>query len=300
MGKAATRFLLTHPVLEQRLQALGGQVEIPALPELYMRLKAVIDSPTGNAAKMANLLAQEPALSMKILRMVNSPAFALRQQVTRVEQAVSLLGMGEVANIVLSATLLRSFPPQPGHRNLDLHKFWEHSIATAIFARILGSMSHASAKIPLDDTFVAGLIHDIGKLMLLQNFHPEFVQALDQCKKEQTTLLKAEQSLFHFNHQDIGAFVADQWNFERHFVKAIELHNNPDDLDSGDPAFCFVGLIHTADVLAHALRLGDSGDPFVPVFSPRAFEALAIPVKTVPTILQQGRLAFSEMKEILH
>jgi len=295
----ATRFLLTHPLLESRLKSLGNKVDIPALPELYMRLREIIADPNGNAGKVALLLAKEPSLSMRILHMVNSPVFALRQQATRVEQAVSLLGMNEVANIVLSTTLLKSFPAQPGHRHLDLHKFWEHSIGTGIMARILGGLAHPSARMPVDDSFVAGLIHDIGKLMLYQNFAPEFTRALDLCKSRKTTLLVAEQETLGFTHQDIGAFVADQWGFGRHMVKALELHNSPDDLDTGDASYTFVALIHVADVLAHALRFGDSGDPFIPRFSGRAFDSLGIDLKAVPLLLEQGRSSFTEVKELV-
>lgn len=294
-----TRYLLTHPVLEARIEALGGKIEIPALPELYMRLRDIINSPTGNAFKIAALLANEPALSMKILRTVNSPIFALRQPASKVEQAVSLLGMTEVANIVLSATLLRSFPAMPGHRHLDLRRFWEHSIGTATLARILGNFAHRINRLPVDDTFVAGLIHDIGKLMLYQNFPEEFVRALDMCKDDRITLLKAETGIFGFSHQDIGALVADQWDFGRHMVKSLELHNSPDDMDTGDDSFPFVAIVHVADVLAHCLRFGDSGDPFIPVFSGRAFDALGIDLKTIPLILEQGRTSFAEVKELV-
>ena len=154
-----TRFLLTHPKLEQRMASLGGKIEIPSLPDLYMKVRAVIDSPNGSAIKVAALLASEPGLSMKILRMVNSAAYGLRQEISKVEQAIALLGMQEVANIVLSATLLQSFKPKLGQRKLDLKKFWEHSIGSGIMARILGYSADASARINLNDTFLGGLIH---------------------------------------------------------------------------------------------------------------------------------------------
>lgn len=296
---STTRFLLTHPVLEKRLVELGNKVEIPALPEVYLRLRDIINSPSGNAARIASLLANEPGLSMKILHIVNSPAFGLRQPASKVEQAVALLGMDEVANTVLSATLLRCFPPRPGHRNLDLRKFWEHSMGTGIMARILGHMAHQSSRLHVDDTFLAGLIHDIGKLMLYQNFPEDFNRVLDLCKAERLTMLKAETRILGFSHQDIGAFVADKWGFERHLVKSLELHNTPDDMDTGDPCYTFVSVIHVADTLAHALRFGDSGDPFIPNFAGRSFDALAIDIKLMPQILQQGRSAFAEVKELL-
>lgn len=293
------RFLLTHAGLERRMASLGGKVEIPTLPELYLRVREIIESPSGNAAKIAALLANEPGLSVKILRTVNSPAYGLRQQATKVEQAVAFLGMTEVANIVLSATLLKKFPAKPGHRKLDMRKFWEHSIGTGTMARILGAMADKSARININDTFVAGLIHDIGKLMLYQNFPDEFSMVLDLCKSEKTTMLKAETKVFGFSHQDIGALVTDQWGFSRNMVKALELHNTPDELDTGDESYTFTCLVHVADVFAHALRFGEAGDPFIPVFSGSAFDALAIDLRAVPLILSQGRESFQEVRELV-
>lgn len=294
-----TRFLLTHPALEKRMQSLGGKLEIPALPELYMQVRAIIENPNGNASKVAAVLANEPGLSMKILRTVNSPAYGLRQQAIKIEQAVGLLGMLEVANIVLSATLLKSFPARPGHRRMDLRKFWEHSIGTGAMARIVGGLADPSARIVINDTFMAGLVHDIGRLILHQNFPVEFEKVMDLCKSERTTMLKAEIQVFGFSHQDIGAYVADQWGFNRNMVKALEMHNTPEELDSSDESYTFACLIHVADLFAHALRFGDSGDPFIPEFSSRAFEALAIDMRAVPLILEQGRNAFTEVKELV-
>lgn len=293
-----TRFLLPHPALERRMAVLGT-IEIPTLPDLYMRVRDIIESPNGSAVKVAALLANEPGLSMKILRTVNSPAYGLRQQATKVEQAVAFLGMTEVASIVLSATLLKSFPSRPGHRKLDLRKFWEHSIGTGTMARIVGYAADPSARLNMNDTFVAGLIHDIGKLVMYQNFPDDFSKAMDLCKMERTTMLKAETAVFGFSHQDVGALVADTWEFSRNMVKALELHNTPDDMDTGDDSYTFTCLVHVADLFAHALRFGDSGDPFIPEMSGKAFDALAIDMKIVPLILEQGRSSFSDVRELV-
>ena len=132
-----------------------------------------------------------------------------------------------------------------------------------------------------------------------QNFSDDFSKALDLCKQERTTMLQAETKIFGFSHQDVGAFVADQWGFSRNMVKALELHNTPDDLDTGDESYTFTCLIHMADLFAHALRFGDSGDPFIPVISGKAFDALAIDLKVVPLILEQGRSSYSDARDLL-
>lgn len=294
-----SRYLLDHPVLQQRLQTLGAPIEIPALPDLYVRMREIVQSPTGNAARIGALLANDPALSLKVLKTVNSPAFGLRQTITKVDQAVSLLGMNEISAIVLSATIVKSIPTPPGHRRIDVRKFWEHSMATALFTRMLGSYAHRFPAPQLDQLFLAGLVHDVGKLAMYHNFTGDYVKTLDKCKADKSTIMVAEQSVFGFTHQDIGALIADEWGFDRNLVKALEMHNTPDDLDISDDSFITVALVHVADVLAHALRLGDAGDPFVPNFSSRSYDALGIDIKTMRLLIDQGVTAFAETKELL-
>lgn len=288
-------FLLDHPKLNKRLQELGGMPEVPALPDLYVRLRDVINSPGGNSQKASDLLSKDPSLVLKVLKTVNSPAYALRQHVTKLEQAITLLGFNEVSNLVLAATVLKQFPVRPGDRLLNLKKFWEHSIGVAVMARVI--MKHCKKKFNTvaEEAFIAGLVHDVGKLILYQSFTREFTDAMNLCRTEQLTLVMAEERVFGFSHQDIGAWVADEWGFSRDMVKAIELHNTPFIMDDEDESFMFVSLVHIADLLSHFQGFGNSGDPFLPAFHFDCFDALGVDLHDVDTIIEEGQAAFTEI-----
>jgi len=288
-------FLLDHPRLNQRLQDLGGLPEVPALPELYVRLRELINAPGGNSQKVSELLSKDPSLVMKVLKTVNSSAYSLRQPVVRLEQAVTLLGFNEISNLVLAATVLKQFPVRPGDRLLNLKKFWEHSIGVAVMARVLLKFSHRKLGTNAEDAFIAGLIHDVGKLMMYQAFPREFTDSMNLCRTEQLTLVMAEERVFGFSHQDIGAYVADAWGFSRNMVKAIELHNSPFMLDTDDESFVFVSLIHTGDLLAHFQGFGNSGDPFLPAFHCDCVDALDLDIKDLEKIINEGKEAFAEI-----
>ncbi|HSQ41915.1 MAG TPA: HDOD domain-containing protein, partial [Fibrobacteraceae bacterium] len=178
---------------------------------------------------------------------------------------------------------------------LNLRKFWEHSIGVAVMTRILQKYSGRSLDSNSDEAFIAGLIHDVGKLIMYQSFPREFTDAMNRCRSEQLTLVIAEEQVFGFSHQDIGAYVADVWGFSRNMVKAIELHNSPFILDIEDGSFTFVSLIHVADLLAHFLGFGNSGDPFLPAFHTDCVDALDLDVNDLEKWLKEGKSAFAEI-----
>lgn len=289
------KYLLDHPKLEARLATLGGIPEVPALPDLYVRVRELVNSPMGNSQKIADTIAKDPSLVMKVLRTVNSSAFGLRQPVTRLEQAVTLLGFNEISNLVLAATVIKQFPVRPGDRLLNLKKFWEHSIGVAVMARICMKHCRKIFGTDAEEAFISGLIHDVGKLILYQAFPKDFTEAMNLCRTEQLTLVLAEERIFGFTHQDMGAFVADEWGFSRNMVKAIELHNSPFILDTADESFVFVSLIHIANLLSHFQGFGNSGDPFLPAVHFDCIDALELEPDKLEIMLAEGKQAFADI-----
>ena len=168
-------------------------------------------------------------------------------------------------------------------------------MGVAVMARVIMKHSRKLAHMVAEEAFIAGLIHDVGKLVLYQSFTREFTDAMNLCRTEQLTLVLAEERVFGFTHQDIGAWVADEWGFSRNMVKAIELHNSPYIMDDEDESFVFVSLVHIADLLSHFLAFGNSGDPFLPVFHFDCYDALGIDLKEIEEMLEEGRKAFAEI-----
>lgn len=289
------KYLLDHPKLEARFATLGGIPEVPTLPDLYVRIRELVNSPSGNSQKIADIIAKDPSLVMKVIKTVNSPAYGLRQKVAKLDQAVTLLGFAEISNLVLAATVIKQFPVKPGDRLLNLKKFWEHSIGVAVMARVIMRYCRKIFGTNAEEAFISGLIHDVGKLIMYQAFPNEFTDAMNLCRTEQLTLVLAEERVFGFTHQDMGAFIADEWGFSRNMVKSIELHNSPFILDTDDESFVFVSLIHVANLLSHFLAFGNSGDPFLPAVHFDCIDALELDPEKLETMLAEGREAFAEI-----
>lgn len=290
--------ILCHPILENRLEALGD-IELPVLPDIYIRLKEEIKSDSADVNSVSSILEVDASLSADILKAINSAAYGLRAPVSALTQAISLLGFGEVSNIVLAVKVLEQFPPGKANKALEPKRFWEHSLATACAARVVSRYSVGVSKENKDDSFIAGLLHDMGKLVEMRYFPEDFQRAVLLCRKELLTIEMAEKKVFEFSHQDVGAFLADKWNMSRNLVKSLEMHNTPWDLDEEDDGFQLVSIIHIADVIARFLGLGSGGDPFVPAFHPYCFTYLDLSMEDVDQILSETKQAYEELLPML-
>jgi putative nucleotidyltransferase with HDIG domain len=293
------KYILLNPKVKQRIEALGATIELPTLPTVYSRLQEVMNDENANATKAANIIENDQALSLKILRTVNSAAFGLRNEVTSIRNAIAMLGFEEVSNIVLATTLIKALPAGPGDRIINVDRFWQHSVGVAVAARVISAFTNELPEDVKKSTFVAGLVHDIGKLVEFQYFGDELVAALNLCKQERLNLWKAEEKIFGFSHQDVGAYLLDIWNMPRNMVKAVELHETPEDLVVGDAAYSFVSVIHIANVCANFLEIGAAGDPFIPQISDNCWLNLNIDVKLVPKLLGTIKTGYEQVSSII-
>jgi HD-like signal output (HDOD) protein len=288
------KHLLCHPVLEKRMAEIGN-FELPVLPEVYSALQKAVQDERNGSKEIAAIIEKDPTLVVRLLKTVNSAAYGGRV-IRDVSQAISMIGLTEVTNLVLATTVAKQMPPaRQGDRTLDLHKFWEHSVGVAVAARVIARHSPAVTKEMREECFIAGLIHDLGKLIHYQYFFEDFSIALNLCRKEALTITMAEQKVFGFTHGDSGAFLADEWNLSRNMVKAVELHNAPDTLDEEDESFLFVSLIHLADIFARFCQMGYGGDPFIPQFHASCFANLELQMRMVPQIVQEVRDGYAEV-----
>jgi putative nucleotidyltransferase with HDIG domain len=293
------KYILVNPKAQKEMDAIWDKAELPTLPTVYMNLQKIINSEDANASAVAKVIENDQSLALKVLRTVNSAAFGLRHSVDSIERAVALLGFDEVSNIVLAASVVRSFDNLAGRGIFSIEKFWDHSMAVAVAARVLAENTPRITREIKQSVFMGGLVHDIGKLVEYQLFNESFVNVLHTCRQDKLTIHQSEKKVMGFSHQDSGAYLLDKWNMPRNMVKAVELHHDPDDLWIEDDSYMFVAIIHIADVLGHFLEIGSGGDPFIPVISENAWENLGIDIGQVPEILETIKLGYQEVRKVM-
>lgn len=211
--------------------------ELVSLPEVVMRVNEMVDNDRYNATDIGRVISQDPALSTRLLKIANSPMYANRREIDSISHAVIILGTKQIRDLIFSTSATRAFDGIPNDI-ISIEDFWHHSLYCALLARSLASVSH---KISADTMFTAGLLHDIGHLVLM-NREPEKAAAsilLTIQGDAKVDLLDAERQLMGFTHAEVGAGLARQWHLPEILTECIEFHHSP------------VEALHFPEAVAH-------------------------------------------------
>jgi putative nucleotidyltransferase with HDIG domain len=245
---ALSRLLEESPIkrLLPRLQTL------PSLPALYTEVMAEIQAPNSSFRRVGNVVARDISMSAKILQMVNSAFFGLSRRIVSPQEAVGLLGFDTVKTLVLSAKIFTQFDPHciP---SISLTELWDHSLETGLIARMLAKAENLPRP-DMEAAFTAGILHDLGKLILAQNFSDEYTAAVNQARREAAGLWEIEPVVFGASHAEVGAYLMGLWGIAEEVVNAIAFHHRPAAAPAPDR---ILALLHAADALEHRL----SGHP---------------------------------------
>jgi putative nucleotidyltransferase with HDIG domain len=235
-------------------QSLEQVDRLPTLPEVITRIMSMVDDPRISAARIGEVVGQDQSMVATILKVVNSPFYGLRSQVTSIQHAVVLLGFRSVRNMALSAVLVRTFGESSRDHRFDRTRLWRHTVATAVGARLLGEMLRTCDP---EEAFLAGLIHDMGIVILDQYFHEEFRAVMDLVLTGGKSICEAEREVFGHDHSMVGMFLARKWNFPAPVVEAIGCHHEPI-LAQKEPVLAAV--VHLADFLSRSHTLDPGAD----------------------------------------
>lgn len=238
----------TMTSLENRLtQVINGIRNLPTPPIVFQQIQKVINDPETSVGDVASILSEDPAMSVKVLKLTNSAFYGLSREIDSVKHAVMIIGLEAVKNLVLSASVLNMFKANDG--NKEYHEsFWRHSLANAFAARIIASKLHRGKQFNPDPAFSCGLIHDIGK-MIFCCFMPREHKAIVEYQNAHpdTAELEAEVAVLGFTHAQMGRQLAITWKLPARMADAIGYHHNPN-IENGSDDFAY--LINLADYVA--------------------------------------------------
>lgn len=226
--------------------------DIPSLPEVVNRIILLLNEPNTPASEIAKLISYDPGLSSKVLRMVNSAAYGFQRQISSIQHGIMILGFNTVRGLVLSASILKMFESQgSGPQGLDHRRFWEHSLATALGARIMAT----SLRMPdADDAFSAGMLHDIGKVVLDVHFRRDYQQVMELARRKKISphgpaFLAIEDSVLQSDHTRVGAFLATKWKLPVTIAETIQYHHAPQEAPTCQPLVSLVALANQLAIL---------------------------------------------------
>lgn len=230
---------------------------LPPMSEAVTRLSSELRRDNWTPEGIERILKTDPGLTANLLRLANSAYFGCAREVVSVRHAVTLLGTRRVYEVAVSASLGRVLPPRlPGYE-ISSADFQVHCIAVAVLAERLAR--EVNVRVP-ELTFTAGLLHDIGKLVIGHFLAQESAETQALMRQQRMTFIEAERQILGYEHALIGATVARKWNFPEPIVLAALHHHDPE-LAAEESHYTLVALVHLADALAHTLGFGaDKGE----------------------------------------
>jgi HD-like signal output (HDOD) protein len=251
------------------LEKIENISSIPTLPTVIERLTRLLQNPKTSAEEVGKAITTDQALASKVLKLVNSAFYGFPGRISTITHAIVILGFSTVKNVVLTASILDAFHNKgEGSTVFNLEDFWLHSIACGAASLSIAKQLGSNAK---EECFIAGLIHDIGKIILCQYMPREFNFAIDQSRKNMQLFYETEKKLFDCTHEQIGGYLTERWNLPTDLQNAVRFHHNP---QPSHEHYMVTAVVHCADVFVRALDYGNGCDDLIPQLSDQVWKNL--------------------------
>ncbi len=232
--------------------------KMPPLSPVVHKIIRVANDVTSSAQNLTDVIQLDPVLTAKVIRMVNSAYFGLPQEIKSLKHAVVMLGINTIKNVALSSALMGQIALKK-QGELDGESFWKHSLGVGVASKLIARKLGVDEKFT-EEYFIAGLIHDIGKV-LINNFFPDEMNEIVQLSAEKKGAINdLEKMKLGLSHEDIGVAIGKKWNFENNLLYAVGRHHDP--VVKGESAiFCMIVCI--ADTFAKVMKIGFSGNSVI-------------------------------------
>jgi putative nucleotidyltransferase with HDIG domain len=272
------------PDLAALLEGNGG---LPTLPVVFSRLVDLLSDEISSAQAIGDVIGADPALSARLLRLANSPYCGIPSRIETISRAVTIIGVKELYSLALTVSVMQAFKHLP-HELVDVASFWRHSMACGVISRTIAEVKGLRGR---ETLFVAGLLHDIGRLLLYQRAPLQAKGALERARRLQIPLRRAEKEVMGTDHAEIGGQVLRRWRFPERLQEMIRTHHDPQvGLHSLEST-----IIHFSDVVTNALSLGTSGEILVPPFETNARKALNLSPEEIALVVGKSEIKAEEM-----
>lgn len=258
LKEAVLRVLKLRKALQSdKLKEVVGRMDrLPSIPTLYVELVEMMRDPRVSIENVGAVIGKDMAMTAKVLKLVNSAFFGIQRRVVSTADAVSYLGVEMIRSLVLSIHAFSQFESVE-QEGFCVEVLWSHSLRTAAAAKAIARMEGAD-KLLYEDAFTAGMLHDVGKLVLAANFPERYRDVFHLKNFNQVDCSTAEDQVFGANHADVGGYLLGLWGLPVPVVNAIALHHAPDSL--GQKLFSPLTAVHAANAMVHRMH-GEEASP---------------------------------------
>jgi HD-like signal output (HDOD) protein len=259
-------------------QLTDGLPSLGSYAGVLEEIDRLLQDPNTTVTDLGDCIEKDPDLTSRLLRLANSTFYRFSRRLETVAESVSVIGIQQVQDLVLASCVIEAFEGIPRHQ-VDMESFWRHSLGCGICARALANERQL---LGAERLFICGLLHDLGRLVLLSQAPHTAADILNLYHKNRMLLREAEREVLGFDHAQVGEEVLRLWQFPPSVISAVAFHHQPMaagvfQLESS--------AVHLADHLVHAMELGSSGERFVPPLSLRAWERIGLSPELIESIM---------------
>jgi putative nucleotidyltransferase with HDIG domain len=256
---------LSHPQ-----DLIGEENEnIFSLPKIHFELQEALSDPDKTFQDLGEIIGFDPALSARLLKIVNSPFYGFPSRIETVSHAISIIGMDQLTDLALATLVIHQFRGIPNNL-FNMEKFWRHSMACGVAAR---SIADFRGEKNVERFYLAGILHDIGRLVIFKKEPALARDAFYRSKERQENIYLSEQKLMGFDHADVGRELLKAWQLPPRLVEAVGGHHQPQNakMFPVDAA-----IIHTSDYIVHVMNVGSDAEFSEPQLYPKSWEIIGL------------------------
>lgn len=271
---------------------LKGYVEVASLPTIFARINEAVNNPRSSTHEIAKIISEDAGLTARLLMIVNSAFYGFPQRIDSISQAIAIVGTQQLRDLALATSVIKIFKGIPDDL-VNMERFWKHSIGVGIAARALAAMRRETN---VERFFVSGILHDIGRLVMYMKIPDLSRAALLRAREHNELLHAAEEEAIGFDHAAVGRALMQAWRLPVHQEEVVAFHHRPE-LATRFPVE--TAIVHVADIIAHSMGLGSSGEQFVPSLKADAWERLGLSVSTLAPTLDQIDRQFADAVKLI-
>ena len=272
------------------VQGVGGLV---TLPNVFIRINQLVEDPNSSTADIAKAVSQDPSFTVRLLKVANSPFYGFSSTIDTVSKAVSVIGTSQIRNLALSMSVARTFAGLPNNL-VSMENFWHHSLYCALTARILARQAR---KCDPEALFTAGLLHDIGELIIFNRLPEQakdsLLLVLDQV--DDLPVYQAERQIIGFDHAQVGGELARQWNLPPLLEECIAYHHSIGEAKRHPRE---TALVHLANLLAQMAELDTLNIDDISPIDPRAWELTGLDEAVIELVVREAQEEIVEAEKL--
>ncbi|MCD6318396.1 HDOD domain-containing protein [Candidatus Aerophobetes bacterium] len=255
--------------ISKKIKQITDEIEsLPTLPGVVSQIIELTSDPKTSFKDLSRIISEDQTLTARILKLVNSAYYGFPRRISTITHALIILGFNEIKNITFATSILRTFGESDNLGDFNREEFWKHSLGCALASKMLAKTLRYRIS---GQAFTAGLIHDIGKIILDQYLHKSFAQIIEKVQSENISIREAEKDVLGITHAEIGAWLAKKWNLPAEIEEAIKFHHLPDKAIINPQ---LTAIVHLSDILVRMESIGWGGDDKIPSVNPLVWNSL--------------------------